>query len=116
MTMRSYFSATADEPIQRATARSARAARPESAVRARVVVTDEGSPPVGDHPIVGFDAHLEAELQARSLQLERPHERPDLVAILRRRAVRDVALGEDEAEGARRRGHVFGRERREVFD
>jgi hypothetical protein len=64
----------------------------------RVVVADERAPAVRDHPIVALDAHLEAELEARALQLGGPDERADLVAVVRRRAVGDVALGEDEAE------------------
>src|SRR3954452_9158355 len=82
----------------------------------RVVVADERPPAVGDHAVVGFDTHLEAELEARALQFRGPDEGADLVAVVRWRAVRDVALGEDEAERRGGRRHVLRREPLDVLD
>src|SRR4051794_16768132 len=63
-----------------------------------VVVADERPPAVGHEPVVAVDAHLEAEPERGALDLRGPDVGADHVAEERRRAVGDVALGEDEAE------------------
>src|SRR5436190_9667182 len=63
-----------------------------------VVVPHEHAPALGHEPPVRLRAHLESEPQARACELARPDVRADLLVVMSRRAVRDVALGEDEAE------------------
>src|SRR5689334_12604502 len=80
-----------------------------------VVVADEHAVAVRDQAIVGVDAHLELEPDARAAQLAWPDEGPHLLAVVRGRAVADVALGEDEPELAAAR-LVLGRDCRQVVD
>src|SRR4051794_22662771 len=95
MTMQSYFwSGTGGHDID----------APSQVVRNRprlalhVVVAHEHAVAVGDQPPIGLRAHLETELEARARDLAGPHERADLLVEERRRAIGDVALGEDEPE------------------
>src|SRR5215216_6067126 len=102
MTMQSYFcSGTGGHDIDAPPHVFGEGLRPPG----RVVVAHEHAPAVGHEAAIALGAHLEVELQARALQLARPDPRADLVVEERRRAVRDVALGEDEPEArARPRG------------
>src|SRR5436305_4018056 len=112
MTMQSYLdSGTAGDPIQhlRLDPR-AQLVGNGSRLSRLVVVADERAPAVCDEPIAALGAHLEAELERRAPQLTRPDVGADLVAEEGRRAVGDVALGEDEAELPAVRGRVVGRE------
>src|SRR5262252_6914237 len=63
-----------------------------------VVVAHEHAVAVRDQAVVRVDAHLELQPDARAPQLAGPDPGPHLLAVVRRRAVADVALGEDEAE------------------
>src|SRR4051794_39900849 len=95
MTMQSYFwSGTGGHDID----------APSQVVRNRprpalhVVVAHQHAVAVGDQPPIVVRPHLESELEARACELARPHEGADLLVEERRRAVGDVALGEDEPE------------------
>src|SRR5947209_2592948 len=81
-----------------------------------VVVADEHAVAVRDQPSVRLRAHLEVELEARALELRRADEGADLLVEERRRAVGDVALGEDEAKRAAGGRGVVGRQRPHVVD
>src|SRR5690349_3435197 len=85
--------------------------RPSSAV----VVAHEHPVAVRDRAVGRVDALLELETGARAPQLARPHEGAHLLAVVRRRAVADVALGEDEPELPAAR-LVLRRDGREVVD
>src|SRR5919197_427661 len=78
-----------------------------------VVVSHKNAVAVGHQPAVRLAAHLKLEADAGAPQLTRPDPCSDLLAVVRGRAVADVALGEDEAEasaarvvGGRDGGHV----------
>src|SRR3954447_22263848 len=100
MTMQSYLdSGTTGDPIQHLRLYPfAQDVGDGSRLAFLVVVADERAPAVCDEPVVALGAHLEAELERRSLQLGRPDVGADLVAEEGRCPVGDVALGEDEAE------------------
>src|SRR3954468_717900 len=118
MTMQSYLdSGTTGDPIQHLRLHPlAQLVGNGSRLARLVVVADERSPAVGHEPVVALGAHLEAELERRSIQLRRPDVGADQVAEERRRAVGDVALGEDEAELPAPRRSVVGRELQHVVD
>src|SRR3954453_10906554 len=118
MTMQSYLdSGTTGDPIQHLRLDPlGQDVRDRARFAPLVGVPDERSPPVGHEPLVGFGAHLEGELQRRALELARPDVGADLVAEERRGLVRDVALGEYEAELPALCGRVVGRELQHVVD
>src|SRR3954471_9923435 len=113
MTMQSYLeSGTGGHDID---------ARPELVrnrlrLALRVVVAHEHAVALGHQAVVGLRAHLELEPDARALELARPHVRADLLVVERRRAVRDVALGEDESEGLAARGSAARDDGADVVD
>src|SRR5438552_4048115 len=82
----------------------------------RVVVAHEHAVALGDEPVVAVAAHLELEPEARPAQLARPDEDADVLVERRRRAVVDVALGEDEPEPAPASGRVAGQRPLHVRD
>src|SRR4051794_34419360 len=118
MTMQSYLdSGTTGDPIQHLRLDPlAQLGRDRARLARFVVVPDEGSPAVRHEPVVAVRAHLEPEPERRALELRRPDPGADPVAEERRRAVRDVALGEDEPELAPLRRRVVGRELKHVVD
>src|SRR5205085_2818919 len=71
-----------------------------------VVVSYQRPPAVRHQPVVGLDPHLEPQPEAGALHLERADPGADLVPEERRRAIRDVALREDESERPAAAGSV----------
>src|SRR3954451_21442768 len=113
MTMQSYFwSGTGGHDID---------ALPE-VIRNRprcllaVVVAHEHAVPLGHPPPAALGTHLETQLQARALELHRPHVGPYLLVEEGRGPVVDVALGEDPPESVVRRGPAVRHPRAHVVD